>query len=115
LPTPVISLAEGGDFNIRIAPDAVELVSLLDDAFTGLYDQVGFDWKRLAGAKVVKVEGKNVYDYIDYQPPPKPKITLTTEFVPTAFSLAIVLLILTGPRGLASSPVDNSQTKITSP
>ena len=66
LPTPVISLAEGGDFNIRIAPDAVELVSLLGDAFTSLYDKAGFDWKRLAGAKVVKVEGRNAYDYIDY-------------------------------------------------
>jgi len=66
LPTPVISLAEGGEFNLYVAPDAVELVSLFGDEFTSYYDELGFDWKRLAGAKIVKVEGKSSYDYVDY-------------------------------------------------
>lgn len=66
LPTPVISLLKDGEYGVYIAPDAVELVSLLGDAFTGFYDKIGFDWKRLAGAKVTQVEGKEAYDYIDY-------------------------------------------------
>jgi hypothetical protein len=66
LPTPIISLLEGGEYNIYVAPDAVELVGLVGEQFTGLYDKLGFDWKRLAGAKVVEVEGKMAYDYVDY-------------------------------------------------
>ena len=66
LPAPVISLAEGGETNIHVAPDAVEFINLLGGGFTDFYNQVGFDWKRLAGAKVVEVEGKSAYDYVDY-------------------------------------------------
>ena len=66
LPTPIISLAKDREFNIHVAPDAIEFVSLLGDKFTGYYDELGFDWKRLAGAKIVEVEGKSPYDYVDY-------------------------------------------------
>ena len=66
MPTPVISLAEGGEFNIHVAPDAVEFVSLFGDKFTSYYEELGFDWKRLAGAKIVRVEGRSPYDYVDY-------------------------------------------------
>ena len=66
LPTPVISLLEGGQQSIYVAPDAVEFISLLGEQFTGFYDELGFNWKRLAGAKVTEVEGKDAYDYIDH-------------------------------------------------
>lgn len=66
MPTPVISLADGGEFSVFVAPDAAEFVGSLGTEFTGFYDKLGFDWKRLAGAKVVEVEGKDPYDYIDY-------------------------------------------------
>ena len=66
LPTPVISLLEDGEYNIYIAPDAAEFVGLLGEQFTSFYDDLGFDWKRLAGAKVVEIEGKTAYDYVDY-------------------------------------------------
>ena len=66
LPTPVVSLFKDGEYNIYIAPDVVEIVNLLGANLTGLYDKIGFDWKRLAGAKVLQVEGKEAYDYIDY-------------------------------------------------
>ena len=65
LPTPVISLLEGGQQNIYVAPDAAMLVGSLGEQFTGFYDKLGFDWKRLAGAKVVEVEGKDAWHYID--------------------------------------------------
>jgi len=32
----------------------------------GLYDGIGFDWKRLAGATVAEVEGKKAYGDVDH-------------------------------------------------
>ena len=66
LPTPIISLFEDGEYNVYIAPDVVDFISLIGQNFTNLYDKVDFDWKRLAGAKVIEVENLKVYDYIDY-------------------------------------------------
>jgi len=65
LPTPVALLSKDGKQNIYVAPDAVELVNLLGDEFTGYYDEIGFDWKRLAGARVTEIEGKAPFDYMD--------------------------------------------------
>lgn len=49
-----------------MAPDSVEFLSQLGDEFTGFFDSIGFDWKRLAGAKVVEIDGKALYDYVDF-------------------------------------------------
>jgi hypothetical protein len=34
--------------------------------FTNYYKSIGFNWQRLAGAKVLQIEGQNAFDYIDY-------------------------------------------------
>ena len=66
LPAPIVSLSENGAQNIYIAPDAVEFLSLLGSEFTSYFESIKFDWKRLAGAKVLEIQGKNAYDYVDY-------------------------------------------------
>jgi hypothetical protein len=66
LPAPVISLEVAGVQNVYITPDLVELIPLLGDEYTGYFDSINFDWKRLAGAKVLEIEGQPAYDYVDY-------------------------------------------------
>lgn len=51
---------------IYIAPDAVEFVSLVGADYTAYFDSINFDWKRLAGAKVLAIEGQAPYDYVDF-------------------------------------------------
>uniref|UniRef100_A0A8H8CIE2 Tail specific protease domain-containing protein n=1 Tax=Psilocybe cubensis TaxID=181762 RepID=A0A8H8CIE2_PSICU len=65
LPAPVVSLEEDGVQNLFVAPDSVEFISLLGTNYTGFFDKINFDWKRLAGAKIVEIEGQNPYDYVD--------------------------------------------------
>ena len=65
IPAPIVNFFEGGKEHVYIAPDAAELVAGLGTNLTDLYDKSGFDWKSLAGAKVVDVEGKDVYEYIE--------------------------------------------------
>ncbi|KAF9557813.1 hypothetical protein CPC08DRAFT_639808 [Agrocybe pediades] len=65
LPAPVVSLEENGVQNLFIAPDSVEFISQLGTNYTGFFDSIKFDWKRLAGAKVLQIEGMNAYDYVD--------------------------------------------------
>ncbi|EKM57181.1 uncharacterized protein PHACADRAFT_160711 [Phanerochaete carnosa HHB-10118-sp] len=66
LPAPVVTLEdENGVQNVFVAPDSVEFVSLLGDEFTGFFDQIGFDWKRLAGARVLEIDGMDAYAYAD--------------------------------------------------
>lgn len=66
LPAPVVTLEENGVQNVFVAPDSVEFVSLLGTNFTGHFDQIGFDFKRLAGAKVLSIEGQDPYAYADF-------------------------------------------------
>ncbi|KAF9256020.1 hypothetical protein L218DRAFT_882730 [Marasmius fiardii PR-910] len=66
LPTPIVSLEVNGTQGIYVAPDAVEFISLLGPEYTGYFDSIGFDWKRLAGAKVLAIEGQDPYDYVDF-------------------------------------------------
>lgn len=66
LPTPIISLLEGGQQNVYVSPDAVKFIGSFGEKFISFYEKLGFDWERLAGAKVEEVEGKSAYDYIDY-------------------------------------------------
>src|SRR6266446_9759823 len=38
---------------------------LAPSGFTRYYDSIGFDWKRLASAEVLRIEGMDPYDYVD--------------------------------------------------
>jgi hypothetical protein len=66
LPTPIVSIEVNGTQGIYIAPDLLEFVPLVGEVFTGYYDSINFDWQRLAGAKVLQIEGQDAYDYVDF-------------------------------------------------
>ncbi|KAF7343425.1 TSPc domain-containing protein [Mycena venus] len=63
LPAPIVSLEVNGVQGVYIVPDLVDLVSLLGPDYT---DLITIDWQRLAGAKVVSVEGQDPYAYVDF-------------------------------------------------
>lgn len=66
LPAPVVTLAdEHGVQSVFVAPDSVEFVSLLGDDFTSFFDNIGFDFRRLAGARVLQIQGMDAYAYAD--------------------------------------------------
>ncbi|KAF5384319.1 hypothetical protein D9615_003317 [Tricholomella constricta] len=65
LPAPVITIEENGVQGVYVAFDSVEFLSQLGPDFTGYFDSIDFDWKRLQGAKVLKIEGKDPYVYVD--------------------------------------------------
>jgi hypothetical protein len=50
---------------VYIAPDAVSFISLVPPGFSSFYDSINFDWRRLAGARVLQIEGMDPYDYVD--------------------------------------------------
>jgi hypothetical protein len=52
--------------NVYVAPDAVEFISQLGTEYTSFYDSINLDWKRLAGAKILKINGLDAYDYVDH-------------------------------------------------
>ncbi|KAJ8475311.1 hypothetical protein ONZ45_g15653 [Pleurotus djamor] len=66
IPTPLVSLEENGVQNVFVAPDAVEFSNLIGPEFTGFFASIGFNWQRLAGAKVLQIEGQDAYDYADF-------------------------------------------------
>ncbi|KAJ6591037.1 hypothetical protein DFH09DRAFT_1138386 [Mycena vulgaris] len=63
LPAPIVSLEVKGVQGVYIIPDLVDLVTLLGPDFT---DLITVDWQRLAGAKVISIEGREAYDYVDF-------------------------------------------------
>ncbi|KAJ7481527.1 hypothetical protein FB451DRAFT_1236280 [Mycena latifolia] len=63
LPAPIVSLEVKGVQAVYIIPDLVDLVSLVGTAYT---DLITIDWQRLAGAKVVSIEGQDPYAYVDF-------------------------------------------------
>lgn len=65
LPAPPVILDVNGTQNVFIAPDSVEFLSQLGSNFTDLFDNLGFNWQRLAGAKVLEIGGMDAFDYID--------------------------------------------------
>ncbi|KAK0460733.1 uncharacterized protein EV420DRAFT_1641267 [Desarmillaria tabescens] len=65
LSAPVITASVNGQQGVYIAPDAVEFLSLLGEEFTSFFDSIHFNWTRLAGAKVLAIEDKDPYDYVD--------------------------------------------------
>ncbi|KAK7684903.1 hypothetical protein QCA50_011736, partial [Cerrena zonata] len=66
LPTPVVTLEENGVQNVFVAPDSVEFVNLLGVNYTSHFDQIGFNFRRFAGAKVLSIEGQDPYAYADF-------------------------------------------------
>ncbi|KAH9834949.1 uncharacterized protein C8Q71DRAFT_767699 [Rhodofomes roseus] len=66
LPAPIISLEVDGIQDVYVVPDLVEFVSLLGTNYTSYYDSIGFDWARLAGARVLSIDGMSAYDYVDH-------------------------------------------------
>lgn len=62
----MVSLDDNGTQNVYIAPDSVAFINLLGSNFTSYFDSLGFDWKRLAGAKVLQIGGIDAYDYVDH-------------------------------------------------
>lgn len=66
LPAPVTSLVVNGAEDVYVVPDLVEFISLLGTNYTGYFDSIGFDWARLAGARVVSIEGVPAYSYVDH-------------------------------------------------
>ena len=66
LPAPIVNIEVNGTQGIYIAPDLLEFIPLIGEAFTGYYDSIGFNWQRLAGAKVLQIEGQDPYDYVDF-------------------------------------------------
>lgn len=66
MPTPVVTLEEDGVQSIFVAPDSVEFVSLLGNDYTSYFDKLGFNFRRLAGAKIVSIEGQDPYAYADF-------------------------------------------------
>ena len=65
LPAPIVSILVDGVEGVYIAPDVHEFISLIPHGFTSFYASVGFDWQRLAGARVLQIEGMDPYDYVD--------------------------------------------------
>ncbi|KAJ7028713.1 hypothetical protein C8F04DRAFT_1118448 [Mycena alexandri] len=63
LPAPVVSLEIDGLQGVYIIPDLVALVTLLGPLYTSL---ITIDWQRLAGARVISIEGQDPYSYIDF-------------------------------------------------
>jgi len=62
LPAPIVLL----DTGVFIAPDSDVLFDGFGQDFADYFNEKGFDWKRLAGAKVLEIGGLSALDYIDY-------------------------------------------------
>ena len=62
LPAPIVLL----DTGVFIAPDSDVLFDGFGQDFADYFQKKGFDWKPLAGAKVLEIGGLSALDYIDY-------------------------------------------------
>lgn len=65
LPTPIVGLLKNGKENIYIIPELVDFVSSLSPDLVDYLAEIGFAWQRLAGAKVLAINGKSAYSYVD--------------------------------------------------
>lgn len=66
LPAPIVTFEQHGQQSVFVAPDSVEFVSLIGSDFTSFFDSIGFNWKRLAGARILEIEGKDAFDYATF-------------------------------------------------
>lgn len=51
--------------DVFIAPGSVELFGQYGPGFARFFEEKNFDWKRLAGAQVIEIDGLPALDYID--------------------------------------------------
>ncbi|KAJ3505956.1 hypothetical protein NLJ89_g7141 [Agrocybe chaxingu] len=65
-PTPIIDLEINGVQGIHIAPDVVAIVDEIGYWFKEYFESIEFDWQRLAGARLVEVEGMDPYAYVNH-------------------------------------------------
>ncbi len=65
LPAPVVTLEEHGVEGVFVVPDLTEFIPLIGSDFTDFFESVHFDWQRLAGARVLKIEGEDPYAYAE--------------------------------------------------
>ncbi|KAH8823655.1 hypothetical protein DL96DRAFT_1670690 [Flagelloscypha sp. PMI_526] len=65
LPAPVISLLSNGTESLFIAPDLNDLVPQIGTEFISYLSSLNFDYTRLAGARIISIEGLPAYDYVD--------------------------------------------------
>ncbi|KIJ47498.1 hypothetical protein M422DRAFT_248919, partial [Sphaerobolus stellatus SS14] len=65
LPAPPVNIVVNGVQGVFVAPDSVEFIEQLGTDFTGFFDSIGFNWRRLAGAKILSINGLQPYDYVD--------------------------------------------------
>ena len=61
LPAPIVLL----DTGVFIVPNSDVLFDQFGPDFSHYFEEKGFDWKRLAGAKVLEIGGLPALDYID--------------------------------------------------
>ncbi|TBU42204.1 hypothetical protein BD309DRAFT_201633 [Dichomitus squalens] len=66
LPAPVVTLEQNGVESVFVAPDLLEFIPLVGSGYTDLLASIGFDWQRLAGARVLAIEGQDPYAYADF-------------------------------------------------
>ncbi|KAF7292921.1 TSPc domain-containing protein [Mycena indigotica] len=62
-PAPIVSLEINGVQGVYIIPDLVDFINSLGANYTNL---ITIDWQRLAGAKVVSIQGQDPYEYVDF-------------------------------------------------
>ena len=60
-----MTFEQAGTQGVFVAPDSVEFLSLLGTNFTGFFDKIGFNFRRLAGAKVLEIAGMDAFAYAD--------------------------------------------------
>ncbi|KAH8823646.1 hypothetical protein DL96DRAFT_1468622 [Flagelloscypha sp. PMI_526] len=65
LPAPVISLLSNGTESLFIAPDLNDLVPMIGTDFISYLSSLNFNYTRLAGAKIISIDGLSAYDYVD--------------------------------------------------
>lgn len=58
-----MTLEENGQQSVFVAPDSVAFINQLGTDFTSFFDGIKFDWQRLAGARVLAIEGVDPYAY----------------------------------------------------
>ncbi|PIL29017.1 hypothetical protein GSI_09065 [Ganoderma sinense ZZ0214-1] len=66
LPAPVVTLEQNGAEGVYVVPDLDQFIPLLGSNFTDYFASAKFDWKRLAGARVLEIEGKDPYAYAEH-------------------------------------------------
>ena len=61
-----MTLEKNGVEGVFVVPDLVQFIPLVGKGYTDLLASLGFNWKRLAGARVLAIEGKSPYAYADF-------------------------------------------------